>query len=181
MAIAKPKVILRNYTSEMHERIKKAIPEYDYVPSIIAMNVIDRVEKEDPELLSGFLVEQAVRLVSEAIVEMSVNQRKRYRAAAARTEFSEAAARFEAGDETALSPFYAEFTVDVENTRRQAANMTGADHLFVATRYRKVERTSKMQAAFHEAVAQKVGDKQTKDVFTEEEYSRLYQSITGAD
>ena len=55
--------------------------------------------------------------------------------------------------------------------------MTGKDHLFVAADYDRDARPLLLLAAFHQAVAKKVGRKRTADVFSEAEYDRLYRSI----
>lgn len=65
------------------------------------------------------------------------------------------------------------------NVRKRVADMTGQDHLFVAGRYDHVGRRVKLLAQFHVAVAKKVGDSRTADVFTDEAYASLYRSITG--
>lgn len=85
-----------------------------------------------------------------------------------------------AGDDTPrlrLSMFSAMHVVDKENTRRSVGQMTGADHRYVARQYTADARVSQMEAAFHKAVAKKVGNATTADVMDEETYSALYRSI----
>jgi hypothetical protein len=59
--------------------------------------------------------------------------------------------------------------------------MTGVDHVFVAAGYQRQERTAAMLAAFHVAVAKKVGKRTTAEVLSVEQYERLYRSIVGDD
>lgn len=169
----------RNYSAEMLAKIREAIPDWDYVPSVVAQNLVEELEANDPELMVGWLYEQAVPMLANLIVEFSRANRRTARATATRGRFDAAAKRFEAGEETALNVFRAEFVVDVENTRRKIGDMTGPDHLFVARSYRKSEKKSAMEAAFHEAVAEKIGERSTKEVFTEESYTWMYRSIVG--
>ena len=69
--------------------------------------------------------------------------------------------------------------IDEDGTRKRAADMTGPEHLFVAeATYKKSANRALMLAAFHQAVAKKVGKRRTGDVLTEEQYEALYLSIT---
>jgi hypothetical protein len=58
--------------------------------------------------------------------------------------------------------------------------MTAADCVYVASGYEASARRARMEAAFHRAVAKKVGPLgRVQDVMDEGTYLRLYQSITG--
>jgi hypothetical protein len=43
----------RDYLADMADAIDSAIPDGDYVASIVATNLVDRLHSEDPELLAG--------------------------------------------------------------------------------------------------------------------------------
>lgn len=77
-----------------------------------------------------------------------------------------------------LQPF-TEMTlvIDDQNNRKSIGEMTGPDHTFVANRYERTARAAGLQAAFHRAVAKKVGKDLTRNVMTENEYITLYNSI----
>jgi hypothetical protein len=51
--------------------------------------------------------------------------------------------------------------------------------MYVASRYHETAAVAKMREAFHKAVAKRVGDRRTEEVFTEEEYDAMYRSIVG--
>jgi len=59
----------RNYNEEMREAIKEAVPEWAYVPSIVAQNLVDKLERENPQLLFGWLQGLAVQLLAKTIEE----------------------------------------------------------------------------------------------------------------
>jgi hypothetical protein len=85
----------------------------------------------------------------------------------------------EDGDYEPLSHFAVVYAIDDENTRRPVGEMTGADHRFVAGRYKASAASDLMLAAFHEKVAKKVGSRRTADVFSEEQYDAMLRSLTG--
>lgn len=70
--------------------------------------------------------------------------------------------------------------VSDDGTQREAAQMDGSDHHYVAARYDDRSKRNGMFAAFHRAVAKKCGHRRTDEVFTAEQYESLYSSITGA-
>lgn len=69
------------------------------------------------------------------------------------------------------------YVVDQKHTRKTVGEMTGRDHRFVAENYEATAKRSALLAAFHRAVAKKVGDRKTSEVFTQEEYARMFNSI----
>jgi len=68
--------------------------------------------------------------------------------------------------------------VDPEHLRKRAGDMTGADHRFVADSYQASGNYALLRAAFHNAVAKKVGTRKTSDVIDADTYETMYQSIT---
>lgn len=98
---------------------------------------------------------------------------------APRRAFAEAARSFTAEpDAVVLRAFAFEYVIDEQNTRRTVANMTAADCRFVAEQYERTAREAKLESAFHRAVAKKIGVQRVGDVFTEEQYLEMYQSVT---
>lgn len=174
----------RDYLSEMGEAIEKAVPDGDYVAPIVAADLVERLREEDPELLSGWLDLRAAVFLADVIARRSNSKRQAARVGAPRSAFGEAALSFGAGegDPSALVAFTTEYVVNSENVRRKVADMTGADHRFVASGYADQKATAALLEKFHLAVARKVGDgRRTSDVISEEQYARLYRSITRLD
>lgn len=169
----------RDYIAEMTAAIEAAVPESDYVASQVAANLVDQLRAEDPDLLSGYLHQRAPVVLADVIARRSNSKRQSARIMAPRRAFAEAARSFAAeSDSKVLSPFAFEYVIDAENTRRTVANMTAADCRFVAEQYERTAREAKLEAAFHRAVGKKVGIQRVGDVFTEEQYLEMYQSVT---
>lgn len=170
----------RDYLTDMNEAIEETIPDGDYTAPLVAADLVDRLRAEDPDLLTGWLELKAAVFLADAVARRSNGRRQAARVAQPRRAFAEAARSFaDTGDAAVLRPFAAEYVVDAENTRRTVAQMTGTDHLFVADRYEDTEKRAKLEKLFHRAVAMKVGNRLTTEVFSEEQYAAMYQSLTG--
>lgn len=169
----------RDFIAEMSEAVEGAIPAGDYVASVVAAELAERLRTEDPELLSGYLHLKAAVILADVVARRSNSKRQATRIGAPRRAFAEAASTFAAdGDVRTLSPFTAEYVVDGENTRRTVANMTADDCRFVAAKYEESARISKLEAAFHRAVGKKIGARVVGEVFTETQYLEMYRSVT---
>lgn len=170
----------RNYLADMNAAIEDAVPDGDYTAPVVAAELVAHLRETDPELLAGWLDLRADVVVADVIARRSNSKRQTARALRPRRAFAEAARSFESdGEAVVLRPFAFEYVVDAANTRRAVGSMTAADCLFVAGRYEDTARTAKLEASFHRAVAKKIGLRTVGDVFTEEQYLSMYQSITG--
>lgn len=168
----------RDFIADMAQAVEAAIPAGDYVASVVAADLVERLRVEDPELLAGWLDLKAAVILADVVARRSNSRRQAARIGAPRKAFAEAARSFGDGDVTALRPFAAEYVVDEDNTRRTVANMTADDCRFVATKYEDAARISKLEAAFHRAVAKKIGGSLVGEVFTEAQYLEMYRSVT---
>lgn len=170
----------RDYLADMNTAIEDAIPDGDYTAPLVAADLVEKLRTEDPGLLAGWLDLRAPVFLSDTIARRSNSKRQAARTAEPRKTFAKAARSFNAdGDADALRPFAAEYVVDEDNTRRTVARMTAADCQFVAGRYDETARQAKLEAAFHRAVAKKVGARTVGETFTEEQYLTMYRSLTG--
>ncbi|WP_042408133.1 hypothetical protein [Streptacidiphilus carbonis] len=169
----------RDYLADMAEAIEAAVPDGDYVAPIVAAELVEQLREKDPELLAGWLDLRAAVFLADVIARRSNGRRQAARAHAPRKAFGEAARSFGgSGDPVTLAAFTTEYVVNGENLRRRVADMTGADHQFVAGAYAEQKATAALLEKFHLAVAKKVGVRRTAEVMGEEQYARLYQSIT---
>lgn len=165
----------RDYIAEMDALIDTWAKPAHCVPGVAAERII---ETADPALLNGWLRQMAADFLATAIA-----RRKRATAAASRAQSGPRAfekARTEAatrGNLAALGSFTMTYTVDGENTRRKVADMTGADHKFVAANCDQDARSIALLAEFHRQVAKRVGAERTSDVLSEKQYDQLYRSI----
>lgn len=168
----------RDYIAEMSQAVEAAIPAGDYVASVVAADLVERLREQDPELLASWLDLKAAVILADVVARRSNSRRQSARIGAPRRAFAEAARSFTGGDAEALHPFAAEYVVDEDNTRRAVANMTANDCRFVAAKYEDAARISKLEAAFHRAVGKKIGTRLVGEVFTEAQYLDMYRSVT---
>jgi hypothetical protein len=78
------------------------------------------------------------------------------------------------------SPFDAMLVIDAEGTKKRIADMDGSEHLFVSRFYSARAKHSTLHAAFHKAIAKRLGSKVTADVFSPSDYEALYRSTVGS-
>lgn len=170
----------RDYIAEMADAITEATNSGDFVAPVVAEKLHARLLETDPDLLTGWLHASAVHLLTRAIGDRDRRERTAARTRGGARRFKEASDASEAGDDDAMSMFATvRYVVDDGETRRALGDMTGTDHLFVADGYEQSAAKARMLAAFHKAVAKRVGKRKTSDVFSEAEYRKLYDSLTG--
>jgi hypothetical protein len=177
----------RDYLAEMDALIISATEGSDFVAGVVAAKLHAQLQEADPDLLDGWLHTVAVQTLRQHVGLISRQRRMHGRRHARARAFSETAREFadtSGGNEAAqagqrfIGMFKSDFVIDDDGTRRYVPEMTGADHLFVAVhQYDREASHQKMLAAFHRAVAKRVGKKRTADVLNEEQYEAMYQSI----
>jgi hypothetical protein len=169
----------RNYSHEMSVVLGRILESGDdIVVSVEASKLVAHLAETDPDLLRGWLTSNAEQFVSDALGARLRSKRAYVRRTSQARAFSTAA---QSGDVTKLKPFQVRHIVDDHHTQRAVGQMTGDDHVFVAQSYDLSAQTSQMLAAFHRAVARKVGSRRTEEVMDEETYLRLYESIVRGD
>lgn len=171
----------RDYVAEMDARIAAATGESGWAAPVVAAKMHAALLETDPDLLNGWLHAMAVDVLRMAVGSRSRAQRTVARRRAASRIFGAAAAEAEETGNTIplLGLFAVVHVIDADNTRKLAADMTGPEHLFVAENtYQQSANQALMLAAFHRAVAKKVGERKTSDVFSAQQYELLYLSIT---
>jgi hypothetical protein len=177
----------RDYIAEMDARIEAATRGSDWVAAVVAEKLCGQLLENDPELLDGWLRAMAIPLLRRVIGLRVHHERRAAKRGARARAFAATAADLEAAEggserESAAAALLGMFSeihvVDEDQTRKRAADMTGAEHLFVAENtYQRSANTALMLAAFHRAVAKKVGKKRTADVLSEQQYESMYISI----
>lgn len=170
----------RDYIAEMSKRVEAATQGSNWVAAIVAEKLHAQLLETDQELLDGWLHAVAVDTLRLAIGTRSRVQRTAARQRSGSRAFREAAKEAEETGDTAplLGLFSLDYVIDEANTRKRAADMTGPEHLFVAENtYQRSANEALMLAAFHRAVAEKVGAKRTSEVFTEAAYEAMYMSV----
>lgn len=167
--------------SDVNRRIAETIdalrPEGDYVRAVLGGKVIAHLAETQPDLLDAWLHDNAAVFMTDYIGVRERSQRATLRRGSEAAAFGAAAKAAEAGDVAALSIFEARLIVDDNDTARRIGDMTSVDHLYVASAYDASAQADLMLAAFHKAVAKKLGRRRTADVLSEQQYERLYRSI----
>jgi hypothetical protein len=131
----------------------------------------------DWDLLTAWLFVNRTDFVRDAIDARlrSLRGQARY---SSRSVFGDLARRKAAGEDVKMvDHFKLVFEIDPKHTRKTVAEMTGADHRYVASQYESNSKRTALLAAFHRVVAKKVGNKKTAEVIDLDTYDRLFRSI----
>jgi hypothetical protein len=167
----------RDIQQQMMELIRSAIPDGSgWMPAVVAEDLVAELRQNDPELLHLWLEDSAARFIQHHLVRILAALRAKSKSEVGARAFGAAAARFANGDADALTMFELSYCVE-DGTQVTIADMTGRDHLFIAGRFAMEAKQYALLEHFHKAVAKKVGERKTSDVFTAEKYEQLYRSI----
>ncbi len=167
--------------AQVWELVRQAVPQGDFVPAVLGRQLLEKLMKEHPALLKAWMFEKALRSIIQQLTEHLELRRSGERLPAKRESKRESfAVAAQTRDVERLGFFDLRFAVDANRTKRRLGEMTGADHTFVAQTYTHVEKRAAMEAAFHHALARRVGDRRTDQVIDPEECERMYASIVGA-
>ena len=157
------------------ELINAVLDNGDFVPAVEARSIDNLMRSKHRAAHDAFLSAESYHLYYEALTKANENRRQRARSHAPANDF----ARRAAGNPNDLSVFLAwRMRVADDNTQRAVGDMVGADHIYVADHYCESKQESAMLEAFHRACAKKVGERKTSEVMSEEEFLKLYESIT---
>lgn len=156
------------------EQFRKGLPS-DFIASDVAAEFVARMEMDNPEAFWDWIVDNSVRFCAEAINFQIRRERQIVMRRAKTRAFAAAVA---SGRPTDLHAFSLVYTVGPDHKKRSVADMTGRDHKYVASEYSSTGNKALMLAAFHSAVARRVGDdRRTADAMTEVEYERMLGSL----
>lgn len=170
------------------ELADKVIADERYDRPTVVTEFIDRMDVEAPGLIDSYVVDNRVRYLLGDFGQVLDRRRALSRqrpgsqssTAAGRNaragRFADGVDAAVAGGQGAISVFLA--TCSVDGTDVAVGAMRGEDHLWVADMtYGPRARTNLMLESFHRAVAKKCGLRRTDEVFTEEQYQKLYRSV----
>jgi hypothetical protein len=167
--------------SRVARLIEEILLQGDVIPVEGAIKLDARMRNEFPEDHAAYIDSQAQRLYREDITATIRRNRGITSASTEPRSFGSAATAYAAnGDPAPLSLFVRwRCRVSDDGTQRTLGDMTGPDHKYVAADYSDRANANAMIAAFHIALAKKVGNKRTADVVDEATVERLYLSIIG--
>lgn len=167
----------RDYAGEMHELVSHALEAPSVVVPLLAHDLVEKLEANDPDLLRGWLMAKAPGLLSEYIGGLLRSRRSHARATAKRGIFANDAARHESGDSEALAGWLTtKYFVGPE--QKNLGDFTREDLKTASAEYSERSRTNAFEAHFLTALAKKVtGSKKVSDVYTEEQITRMRSSF----
>jgi len=149
-----------------------------YIVGTLAAQVVEQLRRDDPGLLTEFLDAHAASIIAKMLGDVIRIERTRVKQQSAHRVFNEAAQRFENGDTTALSSWLdVLYVVNTDEQRKRLRDMDRDDLEFAISDYTARARGNALQAAFLRALAVKVGARNVGDVFTDDEITRMWQSV----
>lgn len=174
----------RNLATDIREVVEQEVDAAggSYIAGIIAVNVVERLRRDDPELLTKFLDQNAIIIIRSMVNDIARSNRHRARSMSTRERsasvFADAVHRFEEGDDKALAPWLdTVYVVTTANQRKQLRDMDKDDLEYAASDYTARAETNAAQAAFLRALANKVGARTVGDMYTDEELARMWRSL----
>lgn len=166
-----------NTSERMRDIVRDAIPEGDFIPSLVAQKVAAMLSENDPTFLDAWLHEHAPYFITHMMTTWMRTSRHVAVSRAQRGVFEKAAEKLVAGEVLEEGIFEQLYVVAEDKLRRKLGDMTGTDHVFVATRYQNSAQRDGLLAEFHRAVARKVKKRKTSEVMSEEQYEALLRSV----
>jgi hypothetical protein len=160
--------VTRNYATDMRAVIDEATDGGPYIPRIIASEIVAKLQATDPELLHGWLTEQAEHFIWQAI-----NDRDRSRRASATHQIRRGAFADAAGNGTTSSYLNLPFTVE-DGTRRHLGTLRKPDLLYVSADYQRRADENRFLGQVMAAIAKRIGDRAVADVYTEEQLRAIF-------
>lgn len=171
----------RDYAAEMRALID-AEAQGSYAAPVKAAEIVEKLRVTDPDLLRGWLNDQAVSFVREAINARDASVRTHNRITASRSVFRRAAEAAEAGDDEELrTNFLGEMYIVDGGSKMPLREMKATELVFAADDYSRRSDELALRAAFLRALAKKCGRRSVGEVFDEEKLSRLWTSLGGAE
>lgn len=169
----------RDYVGEMRAKIDE-LADGTYFPPMVAHKIVNDLRTSDPELLEGWLFLQA-----EHMLRISINERDRSRRSAARnytarTAFATAAAEADRTGDTSGMQRWLGSPFSLSTGARMVLRDMSRDHLLdVGRQYQTRAETQSMMASFLQALATAVGDRTVADLYSEQQLSAMWGSLSG--
>lgn len=164
-------------SGEFIDRFVEGLPS-----SFVAGVEAQRLLQETPaSILNAWFNDRDVR--AAVLTQEIVRRSRKLPVQEERAAFGKSAAKFtETGDaDEFLDRWGVTHAVNEENLRKSESIMVAADHKFVAAAYEVRGNRNLMLAEFHRAVAKKLDDRRTDEVFDPETYRSMKRSIVGDD
>lgn len=169
----------RDYAGEMRAIIDAETGEGIYYTASVAEHIVAKLEQTDPELLTGWLTQQAQTLVAKAINQRDASVRAYARAHGARVQFGRDAA---SGDPERIRGWLDVRYTMADGSRKRLAEMTVDDLMFVADTYLKRAAAYSLRYNFLTVLIDSMSEKDTVGkVHDNESLDRAWHSLLGGD
>lgn len=182
MTAAKVLHLTRNYHAEMRTLIDDAISsasvgDGSYSPPLVATEIVEKLQANDPDLLDGWLHAQAGEFVREAISKIGRSARARAHKQEPRRKFAAAVEEHNAGDSTALRKI-SDIPFPVPTGQKPLGLLNRAELVYAMGTYTQRAERNRFKAVFLGKLLQRVTDGTTvNDHFTDEQLASMYQSF----
>lgn len=172
----------RDYLGEMTALVIAAT-QGPYVAPVVAAEIVDKLLIQDPELLAGWLHDQAAELLAGMIRRRDQSIRAHARVDCPRSVFAKAVAEHEKATKVGVKNEALTNWMQVHYTLstnvRMPLRMMNKDHLLdVSGQYRRRADENRMHSVFLAALATKVKDGTVADHFTEERIAEMWTSLS---
>jgi len=170
----------RNLAREVREAVDKELEAAGdtFIAGVVASRVVARLRQDDPELLAKFLDQHAEPIFTRMVGDITRAQRSHARAVSSRSVFAGALERYESGETEALGAWLDTiYVVTLGQQRKHLRDMDQEDLVYAARDYTDRAKSNASQAAFLRALADRVGARTVGEVFTDEELSRMWNSL----
>lgn len=165
--------LMRDYAAEMRDILDAETGNEPYVPRVVATNIVSKLRESDPELLSGWLDQQAENFVWQLINARDRSMRSHVRQQSRARAFSQ---DVETGDGRAVRWLTIPFTVE-DGSRKRLSYMTKNDVLFAADTYATRAKENKMTETFLRVIARKLKGRTVGECYTDEQLSVMWNSL----
>jgi len=168
----------RDFNAEMRAIIERETSRGSYISRIVASEIVGKLIHDDPELLHGWLMLDAERALTDVINTRDRSARTRARYQASREQFAVASEAHEKGDSTAIAGWLALRYTALDGTRKMLGDLRRDDLNHLADNYDNQLRRLRFEAAFLRALAGKVKNGTVAEHFTNEQISKLRNSLS---
>ena len=171
----------RNVIETMNELIDQATEGQELVARLIADDIITRLRQTDPGLLTEWLDARAGETLG-AFIAARLNSRRSYaRSMHSRSVFAQAAEEFEeTGDKEAFAIFETWVVISPDNRRRRFGDLRKEDCEFVSAQYGLSRKEAELYERFYTKLAEKIGDRTIREVYTEAQVRAMLSSFRTA-
>jgi hypothetical protein len=165
----------RDYCGDMRAVIDAATGDQDgYIAAVVALEIVEKLRVTDLELLQGWLDEQAVQFVREAIGARDRSIRSRGHRTARAREFNAAARKHRDGDDSALHEYLSfRFTL-ADDVRKPLGKLNHEDLLYVRDDYQHRANDNLFYVSVMDALAERVTEGVVEDHFTEAQLQNIF-------